>query len=219
MTDRRHFLVAASALAFPGLAWAQQTQDAPPAAQDTPPAAPEAPPVDQRLTERVVGNADAPRAVIEYFSLTCPHCAAFHKDVWPQVKRQLVDTGRIRMLLRDFPLDQVALLAAMVARSLPAERYDAFVSTLFATQDRWAFARGVDPRAELWKLAAVAGMARETFDAAIADQALARGILEQRVKAQQEYNVNSTPTFVFGTRVVPGGMAYDRFAQLVGEMR
>lgn len=216
MTDRRSFLVAASALVLPGIALAQQTQDTPPAAQATPPAEP---PVDPRLTERFVGSPDAPRAVIEYFSLTCPHCAAFHKDVWPQVKRQLVDTGRVRMLLRDFPLDQVALLAAMVARSLPAERYDAFVSTLFATQDRWAFQRGGDPRAELWKLAAVAGMTRETFDAAIADQALARGILETRVKAQQEYNVNSTPTFVFGTRVVPGGMAYDRFAQLVSEMR
>ncbi|MGG5823669.1 DsbA family protein [Falsiroseomonas sp. HW251] len=216
MTDRRSFLLAASALALPGVAWAQQAQDAPPADQATPPAEPAA---DPRLAERIVGNPEVPRAVIEYFSLTCPHCAAFHKDTWPQVKRQLVDTGRIRMILRDFPLDQVALLAAMVARSLPAAQYDAFVSTLFATQDRWAFARGVDPRAELWKLASVAGMSRETYDTAIADQALARGILETRVKAQQEYNVNSTPTFVFGTRVVPGGMAYDRFAQIVGEMR
>jgi protein-disulfide isomerase len=212
MTDRRSFLAFAAGLALPGAALAQQAQDSTPA-----PPADQAP--DPRLAERILGKADAPRTVIEYFSLTCGHCAAFHRDTFPRVKRELIDTGRIRMVLRDFPLDQVGLIAAMVARALPPERYEGFISTLFSNQDRWAFARGGDPRAELAKLAALAGMNRETFDQVSQDQALARGILEARLKAQQEFNVNSTPTFIFGTRAVPGAISFDRFLAAVNEMR
>lgn len=173
----------------------------------------------ERLAERSIGRQDAPVTVIEYFSLTCGHCAAFHRDTLPRVKRDLVETGRLRIVYRDFPLDQTGLMAAMVARALPAERYDAFISTLFATQDRWAFNRNADPRVELFRLAALAGMSRETFDSVIADQALARGIMEARVAGQTAHNVTSTPTFVFGSRVVPGNMPFDRFAQNVAEAR
>jgi len=172
-----------------------------------------------RLAERSIGRQDAPVTVIEYFSLTCGHCAAFHRDTLPQVKRDLVESGRLRIVYRDFPLDQTGLMAAMVARALPAERYDAFISTLFATQDRWAFNRNADPRVELFRIAALAGMSRETFDAVIADEALARGIMEARVAGQTAHNVTSTPTFVFGSRVVPGNMPFDRFAQNVAEAR
>jgi len=203
MPDRRSFLaLAAAGLAVPGLARAQG-----------------AAPADPRVAERGMGKPDAPVTVIEYFSLTCGHCAAFHRDSWPRVKAELVEPGRVRMVWRDFPLDQLALAAAGVARSLPAERYEPFISTLFATQDRWAFARNSDPKEELFKLAALAGMDRATFDGAIADAALQRAILEERVKAQQQFNVNSTPTFVFGSRVVPGAIPYERFAALVAETR
>lgn len=206
MPDRRSFLaLAAAGLAVPGLA---RAQGAAPAA-----------PADPRMAERGMGKPDAPVTVIEYFSLTCGHCAAFHRDSWPRVKAELVEPGRVRMVWRDFPLDQLALAAAGVARSLPAERYEPFISTLFATQDRWAFARNSDPKEELFKLAALAGMDRATFDGAIADAALQRAILEERVKAQQQFNVNSTPTFVFGSRVVPGAIPYERFAALVAETR
>jgi protein-disulfide isomerase len=213
MTDRRALLaatgLAAAGLLLPGAALAQQQQAAPPAL----------PADDPRITERSIGKADAPVTVLEFFSLTCGHCAAFSKDVFPRVKRELVDTGRMRLVYRDFPLDQLGLAAAGLARSLPADKYSAFVETLFATQDRWAFNRNADPRAELWKLASLAGMDRATFDAALVDAPLQRAILEQRVAGQQQYNVNSTPTFVFGTRVVPGNMAFERFAQLVSETR
>ncbi len=166
-----------------------------------------------------MGRADAPLTVIEYFSLTCGHCAAFHRDTYPRVRSELVDTGRIRFVFRDFPLDQVALAAHVAARALPPERYEGFVSTLFAQQDRWAFARSSDPRTELQKLAALAGMPPAQFEEAASDQALARAILEQRVQGQQQFQVNSTPTFVFGSRSVPGNMPFERFAQLVGETR
>jgi protein-disulfide isomerase len=174
---------------------------------------------DPRLTERAIGRPDAPVTVLEFFSLTCGHCAAFSRDTHPRVKQELVDTGRIRLVYRDFPLDQLALAVAGLARSLPADRYSAFVSTLFATQDRWAFNRNADVRAELWKVSALAGMDRDTFDKAIVDAPLQRAILEQRAAAQREFNISSTPTFVFGSRVVPGNIAFDRFASLVAETR
>jgi protein-disulfide isomerase len=202
MPDRRSFLaLAAAGLALPGLARAQGA------------------PADPRMAERSAGKADAPVTVSEYFSLTCGHCAAFHRESWPRVKAELVEPGRVRMVWRDFPLDQLALAAAGVARSLPAERYEPFISTLLASQDRWAFNRSADPKEELFKLAALAGMDRASFDNALGDNALQRAILEERVKAQQQYNVNSTPTFVFGSRAVPGAIAYDRFAALVAETR
>jgi protein-disulfide isomerase len=208
MTFRRPLLGFLPALAL--LPEAARAQGAPPAS---------APETDPRLGERSVGRPNAPVTVQEFFSLTCGHCAAFHRNTWPRVKQELVETGRIRMVFRDFPLDGVALAAAAVARSLPPERYEAFISTLFASQDRWAFARNANPAEELAKLAALAGMSRAQFDAAVSDQALARGILEQRVKAQQDYNVASTPTFVFGSRPVPGAIDFARFAALVAETR
>jgi protein-disulfide isomerase len=207
MTERRSFLVMASAglvlpmAGLPAAALAQQAD------------------ADPRLAERATGRADAPVTVLEYFSLTCGHCAAFHRDTWPRVKRDLVETGRMRMVWRDFPLDQVALMAAMVARALPAERYEGFISTLFQTQDRWAFARNSDPRRELARVAALAGMSQDTFDATVTDQNLGRGILELRLDGQNRHNISSTPSFVFGSRVVPGNMPFDRFAQNVAEAR
>lgn len=207
--DRR--LLAAKAAAVFGLGGFIAT-----AAAQTPPTAPNP---DPRLAERSIGRAEAPVTVIEYFSLTCGHCAAFHRDTMPRVRRDLVETGRIRMVFRDFPLDGLALAAAQVARSLPPERYEPFISTLMSSQDRWAFNRNADPRAELYRLAALAGMTRAQFDAALEDQDLARGILEQRVAGQQQHNVASTPTFVFGTRPIPGNLPFDRFAALVAETR
>jgi protein-disulfide isomerase len=207
MTSRRTLLALTSGLALvPTALLAQAPQSS-------------APETDPRLTERSFGRADAPVTVLEHFSLTCGHCAAFHTGTWPRVKSELVAAGRMRLVFRDFPLDSVALAAAVIARSLPPERYEPFLTTLFASQNRWAFVRGGNPAEELAKLAAVAGLSRGQFDEALADQALARGILEQRVQAQQQFNVASTPTFVFGTRVVPGNMDFARFAQLVSETR
>ena len=120
------------------------------------------------------------------------------------------------MVWRDFPLDQLALAGAVVARALPPERYEGFIGALLASQDRWAFARGADSIGEIAKIAALAGMTRAKVDEALADQALQRGILEMRLKAQQEHNVGSTPTFVFGNRPTPGAVTYERFAELAG---
>lgn len=175
-----------------------------------------------RLAERTTGRADAPVTVQEFFSLTCSHCAAFHRDTWPRVKKELVETGQVRMIWRDFPLDRVGLLAAMVARSLPPERYEGFISTLLANQDRWAF--GQNPAEELAKLATLAGMSRTQFEAVAKDEGLERAILEQRQTGERQYSIQATPTFVFqGSRGNPithsGNLSFERFAERVAEAK
>ncbi len=179
---------------------------APPAAEPPlPPGAAPAPAIppsraassDARMGDRFIGQANAPVVVHEFYSLTCPHCARFALDVLPQIKKDLVDTGKLRVVFRDFPLDQLALTAAAVARSLPPERYEPFVLTLLASQDRWAFARGINNTEELFKRAALAGMSRETFTGAINDSTLKGAILTGQDADTKAFNIDSTPTFIF----------------------
>jgi len=170
---------------------------------------------DPRMGERSIGRPDAKLVVEEYFSLTCSHCAHFAKTALPQVKTELVDKGVIRLIYRDFPLDQIALMAAAVARSLPAERYDAFIVALLSSQDRWAFARGINHKEELWKYAALAGMPRATYDAAVADEGLKAAILAAQDAAVKKYKVGSTPTFVIKGEVHPGALTFEKFNQIV----
>ncbi len=201
LLTRSTALLAGGSLALPALARAQTAPATPPAA-DNP-----------RLSERSMGEAAAPMVVQEFFSLTCSHCGAFGRDVWPQVKRDLVQTGKVRFVWRDFPLDQIALRAAVVARYFPVEAYEPFIEALLTTQDRWAFARGIDHKAEIGKIATFAGMSAATFETAWADDETARGILALRQQGERQYNIQATPTFVFNTRVVSGGIPFDRFAQ------
>lgn len=193
MLPRRTILTAAALL--PSLALAQQT--------------------DPRLSDRTAGDPNAKIVVQEWFSLTCSHCADFQKTTFPRVKAELIDKGRIRYVWHDFPLDQVALTAAMVARALPPERYEPFISTLLATQDRWAFARGVNSVEEIAKVAAFAGMPRQTFDATVADAKLRQAIIAIQDDAEKKLKIGSTPTFVFNGRLVPGAISYDTFLQSV----
>jgi protein-disulfide isomerase len=170
---------------------------------------------DPRMGERSLGPASAKVTVIECFSLTCTHCAAFSRETMPQVKTELIDTGRIRYVFRDFPLDQVALVAAMVARAVPADRYEPFISALFASQDRWAFARGANTTEELWKTAALAGMPRATFDSTIADNTLKQFILSEQDEAVKTWHVDSTPSFIVNGQKTAGEMGFDAFKKLV----
>lgn len=170
---------------------------------------------DPRMADRVLGDAAAPVTMQEWFSLTCTHCAAWSMQVFPEVKTKLIQTGKLRYIYRDFPLDQVALTAAMVARALPPERYEAFVSSLLAGQDRWAFNRSANPAEELFKRAALAGMPRPTFDTTIADTKLRDAILAEQQTGADHYKIDSTPTFVINDQPHPGEQSYDAIAKLV----
>jgi protein-disulfide isomerase len=177
---------------------------------------------DSKLTPRFIGSPDAKVVVTEFFSLTCPHCAAFARDTLPQVRDQLVASGKVRLVFRDFPLDQVALTAAMVARSLPPERYEPFVAALLASQARWAFARGVNTTEELAKMSGLAGLSRQAFDATIADTALRNAILADQSDAEKTLQVDSTPTFIFNgpgakDRRAPGELSFADFSKYATE--
>ncbi len=179
---------------------------------------------DPRLAPRGVGSPSAPVTVNEYFSLTCPHCARFARDTLPQITKDLIDTGKLHYVYQDFPLDQVALTAAMVARALPPDRYEPFVLALLASQDRWAFARGVNNTEEIFKMAALAGMSR--VDLRRHDrrhQAARRDPGGRRTMPRKTFTSNSTPTFIFNgptqkDRHASGEMSYDAFAQVVKEV-
>ena len=170
---------------------------------------------DPRMADRSIGSADAKVVVTEWFSLTCSHCADFQKRTFPDVRKLLIDTGKIRYVWRDFPLDQVALTAAMVARALPAERYEPFITALLGSQDRWAFARGVNAVEELAKLAALAGLSRERFNATVGDAGLKNAILAAQDEAEKKAGVNSTPSFVMNGKLTPGAVSIVDFAAAV----
>ena len=178
------------------------------------PALPALAQTDPRMAERSMGPADARVVVTEWFSLTCSHCADFQKVTFPQVREKLIETGRIRYVWRDFPLDQVALTAAMVARTLPEKQYEPFITALLSSQDRWAFARNVNSTEELAKIAALAGMSRDTFNRAIADTGLKTAILQAQAEGEKA-GVRSTPTFVINGKVTAGAVPYNEFAKAV----
>jgi protein-disulfide isomerase len=170
--------------------------------------------------QRSLGSPKAPVKAIEYFSLTCTHCAHFANVTMPQVEPNLITPGKLEIIYKDFPLDQVALMAAQVARSLPPERYEPFCAALFASQDRWAFARGVNSKEELAKMAALAGLARPAFDAAVGDDGLKAAILAVQDQGDKFYHVDSTPSFIFNGPAEKdhreaGERTYDEFAKLV----
>ena len=166
--------------------------------------------------EVVMGDENAPVTVIEYMSLTCPHCANFHIDTLPDVMKNYVDTGKVRFIFRDYPLDGTAYQAAIVTHCMAeagARRYYGFVQILFQQQQRWATAR--DPLAEVAKLARIGGMNQQSFDACLENETYASGVLLARTQGETEYEIQSTPSFVINGRVVPGGMSYEEFSRAI----
>lgn len=170
---------------------------------------------DDPRAERFVGKPDAKVTVGEYFSLTCTHCAAFARETYPQIKKNLIDTGTVKWVFHDYPLDQVALTASMIARYLPVDRYEPFILALFASQDHWAFSRDVNPTDEIWKVAGLAGMSRATFDKAVADTSLRDWIIQQQKLDTDKWKIDSTPSFVINNQKYAGEMSYDAFRKLI----
>ena len=159
--------------------------------------------------DRILGNPDAPITIVEYASLTCPHCAHFTNDVLPELKKKWVDTGKAKLVLRDYPLDEPALRAAMIARCAPPDRYYAFVDTFFGSQEKWVTAR--DYRDALARLVKLGGMSREEFDNCLKNTALENKIVEGRLIASKELDVNSTPTFFINGTKFTGAPTVEEF--------
>ncbi len=170
-----------------------------------------------RMADRASGAASAPKTVTEWFSFTCHFCAHFAADIYPQIKAKYIDTGELRLVFNEYPRDQVDLMAAMVARALPPTRYEPFKDALLATQSHWAFDQTVDSKEELAKMAALAGMPRETFDRVVADTGLRTAILDAQAEAERRYTINSTPTFIYRDKVYTGeaGFSTAGFSRMI----
>lgn len=156
--------------------------------------------------DRVLGKADAPVTIFEFFSLTCPHCAEFEKSDYPLLKKDWIDTGKAKIVYRDYPLDQNALKAAMVARCAPPDRYAAFVEVLFQQQMVWGVES--DPTDSLKKIAALGGIGADQLDKCLNDDSLSKSIVAEEYEAQQKYGVDSTPTFFVNGKKYVGATPY-----------
>jgi protein-disulfide isomerase len=165
-------------------------------------------------TDMILGKADAPITIIEYASLTCPHCAEFDVETFPKVKSDWIDTGKAKYAFRDFPLNDGAVTAAEVAHCAAPAQFFAFIDVLFRNQEHWIAADGIhaDPEA-LGRIARLGGVSPDKLKSCTSDQALNARILGDRLTAQNEYGVDSTPTFfINGKKVEPAGfMPYDQF--------
>ena len=149
---------------------------------------------EEALSERVIGNTEAPITIIEYASLTCPHCANFHANTLPQVKKDWIETGKAKLIYRDYPLDKYAASASMIARCAPKDRYFVFLKAFYAQQKNWSSAQ--DPIKVLTQLAGLGGMSKDDVDVCLANEALQDGILQMRLEGTMEYEVKSTPSFI-----------------------
>jgi protein-disulfide isomerase len=163
--------------------------------------------------DRILGNPEAPITIVEYASLTCPHCAHFENDVLPELKKKWIDTGRAKLVLRDFPLDEPALRAAMIARCAPPDRFYAYIDTFFKDQEKWVMAR--DYREALARLVKLGGMGKDEFDNCLKNSGLENRIVEGRLVASQQLDVNSTPTFFINGAKFSGAPTVEEFDKVL----
>ena len=173
------------------------------------------PPVEKMTAERSLGNQNAKVTVIEYASLTCPHCAAFHTGPWPTIKKEYLDTGKIKFIYRDFPLDRVALAASMIARCAPEERYFGIISLMFETQDTWRNA--ANPQAALESIGRLAGMPAETLQTCLQNRAVFDAVMKQRDDGDQKFKIESTPTILVNGKKIDGSLDIGRFREVVDQ--
>lgn len=144
--------------------------------------------------DMTLGDENAPITMIEYASLTCPHCATFHNTTLPSLKTDFIDTGEVFFVYRDFPLDRVALAASMIARCIGGSAYFPALNALFAQQSTWASAN--NPLDAMFQVVQPVGMTRDDFDACLTDRDLAESIVEVYREGIQRYNVQATPSFL-----------------------
>ena len=166
------------------------------------------------LPDLALGPADAKVVVVEYASMTCGHCAAFHNKVFPELKKKYIDTGKVRFIMREFPLDNLAAAASMLARCAGGDKTFALIETFFATQPEWAFKEG-SPVPRLFEIAKQAGFTQESFDKCLTDQKLLDAITATRTRASEKFGVSATPTFFVNGKRMQGVKTVDEFAKMV----
>jgi protein-disulfide isomerase len=164
------------------------------------------------LGERVLGKAGAPVTVIEYVSLTCPHCANFQKHLFARMKKEFIDTGKVRYIVREFPIGHTAGAAAIVNACAPEDKYFFLLNQFLTRQSEWV-SQEVRPDA-IYAVAKASGMSRETFDKCLSNQVIIDGLTEVKQRGRQ-FGVIGTPTFFINGRKAQGEVTYDEIKALI----
>jgi protein-disulfide isomerase len=173
------------------------------------------------LPEMALGKADAPVKIVEYMSMTCPHCAHFHNTTFDAIKTKYVDSGKVQFIIREFPFDPAAAAAFMLARTNPTkpteastpDQYFAMVSMLFKQQQGWAAAQ--DVRAALLQMSKLAGFSEEGFVTCLTNQKLLDDVNATMQRGAKDFGVNSTPTFIINGKRYSGDMTVDSLSKII----
>jgi protein-disulfide isomerase len=201
-------VASAATMAAAGQAFAQKKADAPISIEEL--MKPDA------LGDLILGKADAPCTIVEYASMTCGHCATFHTKVFPAIKEKYIATGKVRFIMREFPLDTLAAAASMLARCAGGEKTVPMIDVLFSKQEDWAFQRQ-NAVPELFKIAKQAGFTQESFDKCLTDQALLDKISQGRERASKQFGVDSTPAFFINGKRMKDGPTVEAFDKAIAE--
>jgi protein-disulfide isomerase len=164
------------------------------------------------LPEQALGAADAPVTIVEYASMTCPHCATFHEKTYPEIKKKYIDTGKVRFIFREFPLDPLAAAGFMLARCAGEGKYFPMIETLFHQQKEWAVQRPLPP---LLAIAKQAGFTQQSFEQCLANQKLLDDIEKVRERGAKQFGVSSTPTFFVNGKVQKGAPTIEELDKLI----
>lgn len=199
--------------AMPMLAGSAFAQDVPESSGDVDMAAVLKP---GALPDRALGDPNAPVKIVEYMSMTCPHCAHFHNTVFDEIKKKYIDTGKVYFIIREFPFDPRAAAAFMLARCAPEQQYFPFVSMLFKQQQSWATAQ--DARAALLQMSKMAGFSQESFEACLTNQKLLDDVNATMQRGATEFGVNSTPTFIINGKKYSGDMSVETMSALIDKL-
>ncbi len=164
------------------------------------------------LPEKTFGAADAPVTIIEYASLTCPHCRAFHVTVWPELKKKYVDTGKVRFIMREFPFDPRAAGGFMLARCAGDQKWYATIDLLYRSQDGWA--RVSDATSALKSIMGMTGMDGSQVESCLQDQALLEKV-NAVAEAGKSFGVDSTPSFFINGEMRKGALSLEQFSEII----
>ena len=166
------------------------------------------------LGEQALGDPKAPVTMIEYASMTCPHCAQFHATTFPKLKEKYVDTGKVYFIFREFPLEKVAAGAFVLARCAGKDQFFPMVDLLFETQRKWAVTRPLGPMFSVLKQT---GFTKEKFDGCLKNQELLDGIDWVKTRGEK-FKIRSTPSFFINGKLHPGALTIEQIDKLIAPL-